>query len=725
MGQEGKLQLRARRGEARMLPRPNDMPYGCSPVPAPHDGFALTDRSRVQSNEASQPEHAVSDGLCRRAVAVLELNVSRTLSLPKLDRACRDVLVRALPGKGDDFRRFELTVSSEYPVGRWFGQEVLIHTAEAVDLSRFNDSAPVLLEHDRGQQIGVIEPGSAKLVGRKLRLVMRFSRANPQAALVAADVEDGIRRNVSVSYIPLRAKLVSEDGEDGDTWEVTRWQPLEVSVVSVPADPSVGFDRAAGQTLYPVEVEQSAAAIPNTSRASARGPRIDHLETRAMNETETPDDPSRGERRAAAAANQRVADITHIALRNGMADRLAGWLGSGKSADQIARELLDDQLATRAAPGGSRAPEFRQKDLRRYSYARAIHLSALAREGKGRLDGLEAEVSQEIERALPANYQRRGGVLAPMDTRSEEERERSYMQRSTMTTFTPTQAPELVSNRPGELIELLRAKARVISLGATTLPGLTGPVPMPKQKTAAIAHWVAENPGSDVAQSNPTFGTVLLAPKTLQAATPFSRQLLVQASLNVEQLVRNELASAHGLAVDRAAIHGTGIGAEPLGIYGTPDVNTQAFAGAISYANVINMLGKIADDNADTEALGLLTTALAAAQAMKTPEFATAGSKAIWTGPIGLGTVAGCRAASSTQVSKTMSTLAATGGSEHGLVFGNWSDLLLGFWGALELIVDPYTLAGQGLIKVTSFQMADVAVKHGESFCVATGQTVS
>jgi len=658
--------------------------------------------------------------------------------LPKMVRVFSDCDIRAVPAKGgkdDGFKRFELTVSSEFPVRRWFGNEILLHTKEAVDLSRFNDGAPVLNQHDSGQQIGVIEPGSVRLRDKKLSLVMRFSRANPDAVVIAGDIEDGIRRNVSIGYIPQRAKLVSSDDETGDTWEIGRWQPLEVSVVSVPADPTVGFDRSA--PTFPVELDTSllrATPTPSNSRAP-RGPRIEtpSLETRHMPEEIIPTGSSRGDRRALADANTRAADIAHLCAQHGLSDRAAEYIESGKPATDVAREILIELSGRQAQPGSAvnrSALVFNTRELRRYSYARAIYGAAMAREGAGRLDGLELEVHQEISRSLPKAYTPRGGVLVPMDTRSPDEiaqamERRSYSTRATMTSFGAGAASELVHDAPGQLIELLRAKARVIGLGATTLPGLTNPIPFPKQLTGSSVKWGTENPGSDTPASNPTFGTVTITPKTLMGAVPFSRQLLVLASANVEALVRNDLAQAHGLAVDRAAIHGTGVGDEPLGIYNIPGVNTEAFGGAISYAHVINAVAKIADDNADTDRLGLLTTPLAAAQAMKTQLFPVTGSDALWSGPIGTGLVAGIPAASSSQVSKTMSTLAATGGSEHGLIVGNWSDLLIGFWGALELISDPYTLAGQGLIKVTSFQMADIAARHGESFCVSTGQTIS
>ena len=84
------------------------------------------------------------------------------------------------------------------------------------------------------------------------------------------------------------------------------------------------------------------------------------------------------------------------------------------------------------------------------------------------------------------------------------------------------------------------------------------------------------------------------------------------------------------------------------------------------------------------------------------------------------GMMCGYKAVASNQVSATLG-----GGSEHGIIFGNWSDALIGMWGGLELVVDPYSLKKQGMIEVTSFQMCDIALRHGESFCKATGATIA
>jgi len=107
--------------------------------------------------------------------------------------------------------------------------------------------------------------------------------------------------------------------------------------------------------------------------------------------------------------------------------------------------------------------------------------------------------------------------------------------------------------------------------------------------------------------------------------------------------------------------------------------------------------------------------------------FSAAGSDTIWQGTLevgGTGRIAGYRAAATNQVSKTMTGSAETGGAEHGLIFGNWADMIIGLFASLELVVDPYAKKKRGLIEVTSFQMADLILRHGESFAKTTGATI-
>jgi HK97 family phage major capsid protein len=350
---------------------------------------------------------------------------------------------------------------------------------------------------------------------------------------------------------------------------------------------------------------------------------------------------------------------------------------------------------------------------------------------------------------MPQTYKRLGGIFIPMSLRGEGLREQfgavgraiapMLQQRitemltrvGTIDSQTANAIKEVVfTEYGGELINILRNLALVVRMGARVLTGLSSPIAFPRQTQDVTATWVAENPGTDVADSNVKTDLVTVTPRTLQAATKYSRQLLVQSSVDVEAMVRESIAAAHALAYDLAAVHGTGSNNQPLGIYNQPNVNTVDFGSAsfgssnkLAWTGVVEMERIVATANALLGALGFMTTPSIAADGkttLKFPGAAVAQGGPIWEGTMLEGEMDGVRSMTTNQVSKTLGANgAASGASYHGLIFGNWTDLIIGqFGGSMEMIVDPYTWKKQGLIEVASFQMADVAVRHPVSFSV-------
>jgi HK97 family phage major capsid protein len=232
---------------------------------------------------------------------------------------------------------------------------------------------------------------------------------------------------------------------------------------------------------------------------------------------------------------------------------------------------------------------------------------------------------------------------------------------------------------------------------------------------------MSENSGQDVGDSEFSTGTVTLSPKTLQANTPISRQLLYTASEDVEALVRADLAKAHALAFDLAALHGTGQNNQPIGIYNAANVNVVAMGGLPTYGHLVDMITAIAVDNAIMGTVGWATNPRVAGKLLQTLVAQAAGSDMIWTGKIEDGIVLGYRAMASNQVSSTLGA-----GAEQGLVVGDFANVLIGQFGpGFELILDPYAKKKQGLVEFTSFQMGDVALRYPQAFCKATGLTLA
>ena len=422
-------------------------------------------------------------------------------------------------------------------------------------------------------------------------------------------------------------------------------------------------------------------------------------------------------------AAQRAGDIAELCASYGMPDKTVEYIRSNMSVDQVARKILEQRKSAPLPATGTEGFDIgNDKQRKQYSYARAIMGSALAAEGQGTFGGYEAEVSAEIERHLPSNYKRQGGIFVPISLRTSMD---SMMQRAGLSTAldsqTTNKGKESVFTEFLEFVDLLRNMTRVVQMGARVITGLQGPATFVKQTGSGTAYWVAENSGSDVTSSNATFGTMTIAPKTLQSDTAFSRQLLVQSVVDIENIVRQDIALNHALAWDLSAIHGSGSGNEPTGLYSAAGVNSVAMGGVPTYGKLVDMTTEIALDNALMGNLGWLSTAGMAGKLMQTLVASAAGSDMIWKGNQIDGQVVGYKAAATNQVKSTL----GGGNDEHGVLFGDWSQLIIGQWLAMELVVDPFRLKKQGLIEVTSIQMVDIGCRQPQSFVKATGAKIA
>ena len=576
---------------------------------------------------------------------------------------------------GED-RSLEFPFSSELPVERWFGSEVLSHQPDAVNLARLNDGAPVLWNHDPGAVIGVVE--RAWLDGEKARgyARVRFSR-NDLAQQIVSDIADGILRNVSVGYTIADAK----PGADGQVI-ATQWEPMEVSIVSIPADPSVGI----GRSMAPTPATATPTPTPSPIPMEDNTPNLE--EVRAL---------------AAAEERTRVATIHNLTREHGVEPLAQDLIERGTSVSD-AQAMVLGELAKRAKqPAQPKASASAQaqpisggadigltdKETRSFSFVRAIN--ALANPGDVRAReaaSFELEVSRAVEQRTGRQAQ---GLLVPNEVLSRD-----------LTVGTASAAGDLVATdyRGESFIELLRNRMALNALGITTLSGLSGNVAIPRQTGAPTAYWVAEK-GAPT-ESNPTVDQVNLSPKTVGAYTDFSRRLILQASLDVESMVRRELATVLALEIDRVGLYGLGNTNQPLGLKLTTGINTKDFgADAPTYAELVAMETEINADNADIGAIAYLTNSTIFG-GFKTTEKATNTAQFILEPG---GTVNGYPVVRSNQV------------ASGDVWLGVWNQLILGLWSGLDLTVDPYVNSTSGGVRVIALQDVDYAVRHPEGFC--------
>jgi HK97 family phage major capsid protein len=341
-------------------------------------------------------------------------------------------------------------------------------------------------------------------------------------------------------------------------------------------------------------------------------------------------------------------------------------------------------------------PLFEQRDLANYSVLRAINLRAQNLP----LDGLEKEVNDEIVKRCGKQPQ---GFFIPTDL---------TLERRALDLTTGAGAKATVTD-PANFIELLRDRTLVVQFGARLLTGMVGDFSLPKQTGGATASWVAE--GASPAGSNQTIGQVPLAPKTISAFTDLTRKFILQSSISAEQFVRDDLARVIAIAIDKAALNGSGAGAEPQGILQNGSVNTVAIGtngGAPTFAHFVQQETNVAASNADLGALGYITNAKVRGTLKTTLEAVTAGAQMVWRGD---GTVNGYRAGATNLIPSNLAK--GSGTNLSAAIFGNWAEVLIGMWGqGIDLLVDPYTLSSSGGVRVVALQDCDVKLRHAESF---------
>jgi HK97 family phage major capsid protein len=271
--------------------------------------------------------------------------------------------------------------------------------------------------------------------------------------------------------------------------------------------------------------------------------------------------------------------------------------------------------------------------------------------------------------------------------------------------------------RPDLFIDRLRNATRVRALGATVLAGLSGNVTIPRRTQSVTAAWVAEN--TAIPPSDQAFDAVTLTPKHAGALTDYSRNMLMQASPDIEALTRNDMARTLAEALDGAAIAGSGSGAQPRGILNQPGIGTVSMGangGALTYAAVADLVGQVDDANADGSGTGFLMSSRVRRAAVKLTT--TQGE------PLGLDVVfQGKPMAVSNLVPGTGTK--GTGSNLSSLVYGAWSDLMIGLWSELDILVNPYAAGSyeKGNVSIRAMMTCDVAVRHPASFAAISDLT--
>lgn len=657
-------------------------------------------------------------------------------------------------------RTMRVPFSSEEPIDMWWGNEILDHSKGAMRMGVRQQNLPLLFNHDRDDLLGAVASISLG-ADKRAYADLRFGR-DERGEWAMQQVQDGILSNVSFMY---QVYKYLEDVET-DTYTGLDWEVFEVSFVTIPADASVGAGRAAGDSAIPIEIIQRGGDPPSaqtktepasagfftseeirTQPATAELEGSDSMKTRHVLQEKAGDDTGgtaggititetnalRAEVRTQERA--RVTEVEAMCRAHRLDDNFRNALITEGHDIAECRGRVLIELSKR---GGTQKPlasvsgdlGLTDKEQRGYSLMRAIN--ALV-SGSWEQAGFEREVSVELGK----RNGREGGnsrfffpndlPFAPTEEHARAYRavnRRAAQERAIYSTSVAGQGGNIVATNllAESFIEVLRNQTVTQMLGATYLPGLVGNVDIPRQITATGTYWVGES--GAITETEATFDKVSLRPKTIGALSKVSRLMLMQATPAIEMLARRDLMAVGALAIDLAALSGSGASNQPTGI--------------VNQAGVSSIVGGTNGANLTFDHIIQLQYATKAANASQNNTGYALNSKSIgylstqrsstgsylWDPQGGLTNASpdrlkGRAYAESQQLRSTL-VKGASGAICSEAIYGNWQELLIGEWGVTEIALNPYDSTGfaNGDVLLRMFQTVDIGVRHGASFAV-------
>ena len=576
----------------------------------------------------------------------------------------------------EEKRIVRIGVSSETPVERDFGLEVLGHNKEDIDMEFMSSGrAPLLNNHKMDQQIGVVRSFYLDEAQRRTVALVEFGNS-ALAQEVFEDVRSGIKQNISVGY-SINKMVRSKDGEGREYYRAS-WTPMEASIVAVPADSSkfVGVGRSTEKTL-------------NTNKVTTMTDEV-KVDVRQVSDS------------AKAEALANVGEIISLGKHHNQRDLADKAIERGVSVDQFKGELLEAVRNDRPLETPAAVVDVAKSEQREYSLIRAIKAAS---SGDWREAGYEREISDEI--ANRSGKEARGFYVPANINWGQRDQTKS-----------PTSAGGFLvgtDHLADQFIEALYGRLTVASLGARIMQGLKGDIAIPKLSASVTnSAFVAE--GAAPSEGAATFSQVTMSPKTLAAYVDVSRRLTQQSDPSVEQVLRNDIINTFARRIDDAAIEG-GATNGPSGIIANAGTNVVAMGtngAAITYAKVVELMKAVEEDNAVINSSAFLTNPKVIA-ALRTTARQANGVEGNFIMDANQ-SILGTNVASSTIVPSDLAK--GTGSNLSAMVYGDFSQVMIGFWSGVDVVVDQSSLSTSGGTRLAFFQDLDVAIRYPESFSV-------
>ncbi|WHG67965.1 phage major capsid protein [Escherichia coli] len=643
-------------------------------------------------------------------------------------------------GHNDQYE-FEIAFSSEQPYQRQFWDEqnqemvvldeILVHTPEAVDLSRLNNNAPLLFNHNFDNHIGVVCNAriDADNVGRAL---VKFSKHGTLANDIRNKVIEGTMEKISVGYDIKEYHIDYTKGQ----LIVTKWQPFEISFVTVPADDSVGLNRSLNtitvnleakrdmtkEQIEEIKEEQESAQVEETPVEENKEPEVEETQERQVEENkedenledgkdaehpESVDDDSSTVREAEEVKEEREAapveeEKIEVAERS-EEDEL--------EIREIARELnIDDEELTRALAIKDMTPEaFRTKALNNITNAqrnneqikdskmeKTFDLNNVIR---SLVDGeaLGANEAEFSAMAATATMQRgraaRGGsVFVPAAAL------RAAADGNTKATLTAVTDEKLLTE---SYIEMLLPASCLGRLGVTVLSGLNSPIAVPKMTASSVDAFGFVDENGAAPESKAEFANVKMAPKTFAGGNPISR-LSLKTVPNIATLITDHINKSVRIKLEQLILSDKENARGPAGLVKQlVDGGRVTKKAAFSYKDFLKEIAALTDAGVPAQSIKFAMSGATAAELESTLKDNGVSGYIIENGKL-----AGYEVVTSGVIP-----------ADH-IVLGDFSGIIVGEWGGLELDLDDSTYRAQSAIVPRVWLDLDYVVAQPEALKV-------
>lgn len=644
-------------------------------------------------------------------------------------------------GHNDQYE-FEIAFSSEQPYQRQFWDEqnqemvvldeILVHTPESVDLSRLNNNAPLLFNHNFDNHLGVV--CNARIDADKVgRATVRFSKHGTLANDIRNKVIEGTMEKISVGYDIKEYHIDYAKGQ----LIVTKFVPFELSFVTVPADDSVGLNRSLNtitvnleakrdmtkEQIEEIKEEQESAPVEETPVEEIKEPEVEETQERQVEENkenenledgkdakhpESVDDDSSTvreeeikEEREAAPVEEEKIEVAERSEEDELEIR------------EIARELnIDDEELKRALAIKDMTPEaFRTKALNNLVNAQRNNEQQINKESimektfdlnnviRSLVDGaaLGAHEAEYSAMAATATMQRgraaRGGsVFVPAAAM------RAASEGNTKATLTAVTDEKLLTE---SYIEMLMPESVLGRLGVTVLSGLNSPIAVPKMTASSVDAFGFVDENGAAPESKAEFANVKMAPKTFAGGNPISRQSLKTVP-NIATLITDHINKAVRIKLEQLILSDKDNARGPAGLVKQlVDASRVTKKAAFSYKDFLKEIAALTDAGVPAQAIKFAMSGATAAELESTLKDNGVSGYIIENGKL-----AGYEVVTSGVIP-----------AGH-IVLGDFSGIIVGEWGGLELDMDDSTYRAQSAIVPRVWLDLDYVVAQPEALKV-------